>query len=359
MARAIKLFIPGPIEVSEKTWQAFRRPMIGHRSKAFQELYASVQPSLQKLFFTKNPVFLSTSSAWGVMEGAVRNLCSKKTLNAMNGAFSDKWNGVSASCAKAADKLQFEWGKPVRPEAVREKLKAGGYDVFTMIHNETSTGTMSPIAEIAEVMREFPDVMFVVDAVSSLSAVPVEMDKLGIDVLLVGCQKAIALPPGLTLFSVSERALKRADSVGSRGYYFDFVEFLKNHQNNMTPSTPSVSHIYALQSKMEEMMAEGLDRRFARHREMQKLAHDWVAREGLEFFAEKGCESVSLTCVRNNRKIDVPKMIERLKERYACVIDGGYGKLKGETFRISHMGDETPSTISQLLGWLDDCLKGL
>lgn len=357
MGKKIKLFIPGPIEVSEKTFQAFSRPMIGHRSKAFQELYHSIQPQLQQLLYTKNPVFLSTSSAWGVMEAAVRNLAKTRVLNCMNGAFSDKWHDVTTACGKPADKLQVDWGKPITAELVREKLKSGGYDLLTLIHNETSTGTMSPLEEIAAVMKEFPDTLFVVDAVSSLSGVKIDCDKLGIDVLITGSQKALALPPGLALFAVSPRAIERAKSVKDRGYYFDFIEFLKNHEKNMTPSTPSIGHIHALQSKLQDILAEGLDARFARHRAMQKLAHDWVKKSGFELFPETKYASVTLSCVRNNRNVDVAKMIETLKAKYSCVIDGGYGKLKGQTFRISHMGDETPETVGLLLKWLDDCLK--
>lgn len=359
MGKKIKLFIPGPTEVSEKTFQAFSKPMIGHRSKAFQELYGSIQPQLQQLLHTKNPVFLSTSSAWGVMEAAIRNLTRTRALNCMNGAFSDKWHDVTIACGKQADKMQVDWGKPITGELIRAKLKQGNYDTLTVIHNETSTGTMSPIEEIAVVMKEFPGVLFIVDAVSSLSGVKIEADKLGIDVLITGSQKALALPPGLALFSVSKRALDRTVSLKNRGYYFDFLEFLKNHEKNMTPSTPSIGHIHALQSKLQDIFDEGLDARFARHRAIAKLTHEWVTKNGFELLPEPKYASVTLSCVRNTRNIDVPKMIEMLKSKYACVIDGGYGKLKGQTFRISHMGDETPATVKLLLEWLDDCLQSI
>jgi aspartate aminotransferase-like enzyme len=359
MGKKIKLFIPGPTEVSEKTFKAFSQPMIGHRSKAFQELYGSIQPQLQQLFYTKNPVFLSTSSAWGVMEAAVRNLSRKGVLNCMNGAFADKWHDVSQACGKTAEKLEIPWGQPVTSVLLREKLQSNAFDAVTIIHNETSTGTMSPIEELAAVMKEFPHVFFIVDAVSSLSGVKIETDKLGIDVLITGSQKALALPPGLALFSVSNRALEQAKSVGQRGYYFDFLEFQKNHEKNMTPSTPSVAHIYALQSKLQDIFTEGLEERFARHRSIQKLAHEWVKKNGFELLPDPKHASVTLSCVRNTRSVDVPKLIETLKSKYACVIDGGYGKLKGQTFRISHMGDETPETIKLLLEWLDDCLKAV
>ena len=220
-----KLFIPGPVEVSPKTLAAFSRPMIGHRGSEFKALYGAMQPQLQTLFGTTQPVFLSTSSAWGVMEGAIRNLVHRRVLCCMLGAFSDKWLEVSRRCGKEADPLQVEWGDYIPPEALEAKLATGAYDTVTLIHNETSTGVMNPLAEICAVVRRFPEVLLIVDTVSSFSAVPIAMDELGIDVLLTGSQKALALPPGLALFAVSEKAFARAARTADRGYYFDFLEF--------------------------------------------------------------------------------------------------------------------------------------
>ena len=189
----IKLHIPGPVEVSDKTFQAFRSPMIGHRGQGFKDLYAKMQLQLQSLFCTKQLVYLSTSSAWGVMEGAIRNLAAKKVLCCMCGAFSDKWLDVSKRGGKEAEPLQVDWGSPIRADAVDAKLATGQFDALTLIHNETSTGTMSPLAEIAALKKKYPYVMFIVDAVSSLSAIKIEFDALGIDVLLAGTQKALAI----------------------------------------------------------------------------------------------------------------------------------------------------------------------
>jgi aspartate aminotransferase-like enzyme len=355
----MKLFIPGPVQVSEKTFTAFRQPMMGHRSGDFKKLYASIHPRLQELFGTKQPVFLSTSSAWGVMEGSIRNLVGDgKVLNCMCGAFSDKWLDVSKRCGRQAEALQVEWGQPIRGEQVRAALQKGGFDAVTVIHNETSTGVMSPIAEIAEAMREFPEVLLIVDSVSSFSVVPIPMDELGIDVLLTGSQKALAMPPGLALFSASERAFARAAKVQGRGYYFDFLEFKKNQAEDMTPSTPSISHIYALQSKLDDIFTEGFENRVRRHEETNQMVHEWVRRHGFEFFAPEGYRSKSLTCVANNKGIDVAEFLKRLKERNGFILDGGYGKLKGKTFRISNMGDETKETIAELIEALDACLPG-
>jgi aspartate aminotransferase-like enzyme len=354
-----KLFIPGPIQVSEKTLRAMMSPMVGHRSNDFVELYNSLQPDLQTLFSTKDPVFLATSSAWGVMEGSIRNLVSKGVLCCMNGAFSDKWLDVARRCGKPAEGLRFEWGQPVDPQAVRRELATGRYDAITLIHNETSTGTMSPLAEIMAVLREFPDVLSIVDSVSSFTAVPIDKDALGIDVLLTGSQKALAMPPGLALFSVSARAIERAKTMTDRGYYFDFIEFLSNHEKGMTPSTPVIPLIYALRSKLEDIKAEGLKHRYARHARLNDMVRQWVADRGFKLLPAPEFGSRSLNCVENTRNIDVAGLNKILKSRFACVIDGGYGKLKGKTFRISNMGDETDESIGELIGHLDEALREL
>lgn len=355
----VKLFIPGPIEVSDATYKAMCEPMIGHRSGDFKFLYSEIQPKLQQLFGTTRPVFLSTSSAWGVMEGAIRNLCSKKVLNAMCGAFSDKWFDVSKRCGKDAGALQVEWGQPILPELVEAELSKGGYDAFTLIHNETSCGVRNPLPEIADVLRRFPDVMFIVDCVSSFSTEEISMDALGIDVLLTGSQKALALPPGLALFAVSERALAKAKTLPDRGYYFDFVEFAKNQEGDMTPSTPAISLIFALRSKLNEIFAEGPANRYARHKRLNAMVGKWATDRGFEFFAPEGYRSLSLNCLANNKEIDLAAWVKRLRDQHRFAIDGGYGKLKGKTFRISNMGDENEETIHALLEALDATLADI
>jgi len=360
----VKLHIPGPVEVSAKTFQAFCSPMIGHRGQGFKDLYAKIRPQLQQLLYTKQLVYLSTSSAWGVMEGAVRNLVQKRVLNCMCGAFSDKWLDVSKRCGKEAEALQVPWGSPIRAAQVDAKLATGQFDALTFIHNETSTGVMSPIHEIAALKKKYPDVMFIVDAVSSMSAVKLEFDALGIDVLLAGTQKAFALPPGLTVFVCSPAALAKAATAKDRGYYFDMIEFQKNAEQDMTPSTPSIGHVFALASKLQDIFAEGLEARFARHQKLAELTRAWAARHGFTLYPEKGFESVTLTCVNNGAKpggrapVDAAKLQKLVKEQ-GFLIDGGYGKIKGSTFRLSSMGDETEATMNQLYAALDKAMGQL
>lgn len=351
-----KLYIPGPIAVSEKTLRAMAQPMIGHRSNDFIELYRSLQPDLQSLFYTKDPVYLSTTSAWGMMEAAIRNVTKKKVLNCMNGAFSDKWFDVSQRCGKQAGAIKSEWGQPVDPEAVRKELSTGAYDAITIIHNETSCGCMTDIAAVMAVVRQFPEVISIVDTVSSFSALPIKKDELGIDIMITGSQKALALPPGLALCSVSKRALDRAATMSDRGYYLDFVEFQKNHEAHMTPSTPVIPLIYALKSKLEDIRAEGAEVRYARHARLNKKVRDWAFAKGFKLFPKEGFGSVTLNCFANNLNYDLPALNKILKSKHHLVIDGGYGKLKGKTFRISNMGDETDETIAALIASLDSAL---
>src|SRR2546422_7552746 len=314
-----KLFTPGPVEVSAKTLAAFSRPMIGHRAEAFKTLYRDIHPKLQELFGTKQPVFLSTSSAWGVMEASIRNLVDRGVLTCMCGAFSDKWLDVARRCGKNAEPLQVDWGKHIDPKDVDRALASGRFDAVTLIHNETSTGVMNPLPEICCTLAKYPDVALILDTVSSFSAVPIAMDALGIDVMLTGAQKPLALPPGFSLFSVSEKAFARAEKQKDRGYYFDFLEFKKQQTEFMTPSTPSVGHIFALQSKLEDIFNETLPARFARHARTNALVHDWVAGRGFEFFAEENFRSLTLTCVKNNRTIDVAKLVRDLREKHRLV----------------------------------------
>ena len=307
-----KLFIPGPVPVHPDILNAMATPMIGHRMKEYAELHGRVTSRLKQLMLTDERVFLATSSAFGVMEGAIRNLVGTRCANFCNGAFSDKWHDVTLRCGKQADAIRFDWGKPVTAEAVEQALSTGKYDSMTMIHNETSTGVMSPLAEVASVMKKFPDVMFIVDTVSSMSAIKIPVAELGIDSCIFGVQKAFALPPGLTVFSASEKALQRAAGMEGRGYYFDYVEFAANDDKDNTPSTPCISQIYAMDLQLERMFSEGLENRWSRHHELAEYVRNWVTSHGFELFPELPFCSQTLTCARNTRGIDLAGLKKKL-----------------------------------------------
>ncbi|MFQ5655422.1 MAG: pyridoxal-phosphate-dependent aminotransferase family protein [Planctomycetota bacterium] len=353
--RPPRLYIPGPVEVEPEILEEMTRPMLGHRAPDFSELAAVVHADLKRLLRTEDPVLVSTSSATGVMEGAVRNCVRERVLCCVNGAFSDRWHKICLANGIAAERLEVEWGRAVKPEMVREALEAGGFDAVTLVHNETSTGVMSPLEEIAEAVRGFGDVCLLVDAVSSLAVVPIETGALGVDVLLAGSHKGLALPPGLAVFALSGRALERAAAREGRGSYFDFVALHDRYRKNQTPNTPAVSLYYALRKRLAGILADR-DGWYAEHRERCELTRRW-ARERFALFAEEGYESVSVTSVRNTRGISVADLNRHLRE-HGCMISNGYGVLKEKTFRIGHMGANDVGAHRELLALIDRFLEG-
>ncbi len=353
-----KLFIPGPVEVHPEILQAMASPMIGHRMKEYAQLHGRVKQNLKRLLFTSGRVFLATSSAFGVMEGAVRNLVAKRCVNFCNGAFSDKWHDVTRRCGIEADAVKAEWGTPITPEMVDRALATGRYDAMTLIHNETSTGVMSPLTEIAEVLRKYPDVVSIIDTVSSMSAMKIPLDDLGIDCCVFGVQKAFALPPGLAVFTASDKALDRAKGVEGRGYYFDFLEFAANDAKDNTPSTPCISQIFALDRQLERMFEEGLEQRWARHQEMAVYVREWAESRGFPLFPPEHARSVTLTCATNPRGVDLGALKSRLAEQ-GYAFDDGYGKIKGKTFRIAHMGDMTVTDLREFTSLIENHLKSI
>jgi aspartate aminotransferase-like enzyme len=350
-----KLYIPGPVEVAPDVLQAMAAPMVGHRMKEYAVLHRRVTDGLKKLLNTSDPVFLSTSSAFGVMEGTVRNLVQKRCANFANGAFSAKWHDVTRRCGLEADLFSVEWGKPVTPEMVDGALATGKYDAMTLVHNETSTGVMSPLEEIAAVMKNYPEVSFIVDTVSSMSAVPLELEALETDVCLAGVQKAFGLPPGLAVFAVSRKALDKARTTPARGYYFDFEEFENNDSKDNTPSTPCISLIHALDHQLGKMFAEGLDTRYARHRKMAEATRSWALAQGFPLFAAEGYRSMTLTSGSNDGRTDLDKLKKLAGDR-GYAIDNGYGKIKNQTFRIAHMADFTMADMEELFALLEELL---
>ncbi len=348
-----RLFIPGPVEVAPEIREAMATPVLSHRSTDFRTLYGRLIPKLKTMLATKGRVFVFTSSGTGAMEAAIRNCVRKRVLSTVCGAFSQRWHEIAIACGKEADKLEVEWGKAIKPEAVEAALKKGSYDAITVVHNESSTGLMNPLPEIAAVVRKFPDVLLLVDTVSSMAGVPIEVDKWGLDVCLASSQKAFAVPPGIAVVAVSDRTLARAKETPGRGLYFDFLEFASSDAKQETPNTPSTQHFVALDRQMDRILAEGLENRWARHRKIAETCRTW-ARKRFSLFPEAGYESVTLSCIRNDTKFETERMIKTLAQTRKVQIANGYGKLKEKTFRIAHMGDTTEQELSEILGWLDE-----
>lgn len=349
-----RLFIPGPTEVRSENLAALAKPQIGHRGDEFKDLYGRVVPKLQQLLETKDPVFLFTCSSTGVWEAAIRNSVKERVLCCMQGAFSDRWLKVAEANGKEAVPLRVEWGKAITAEAIDKELAKGGFDAITVVHNETSTGVLNRMDEIAAVLRKYPDVSFLVDAVSSMAGVRIPVDEWRIDVCLAGLQKAFALPAGLTVAAVSSRALEKAKTVKNRGYYFDFLDMLKYHERGQTPATPAIPQIQALDAQLDDILAETPEGRFERHEALARIVRDW-ARRHFALFSEEGYESPTLTCIANTRGISVSALNKELGKQWAA-ISNGYGDLKEKTFRIAHMGDTQEWEIRGLLAVIDRIL---
>ena len=351
-----KLFIPGPVNVTEDVLQKMATPMIGHRTKEASILQRSISDKLRKLMYTQNEILLSTSSGSGLMEGAVRSCTQKRAAVFSCGNFGNRWFAMAEDNNVPADKFEVEWGLPNTAESVDQVLATGKYDLITVTHNETSSGVMNPVEEIAEVMKKYPEVIFCVDAVSSLGGAKIEVDKWGIDICITSSQKCLGLPPGLSLCSISEKALEAARKVKFRGTYFDLLQIYEYIQKKdyQYPSTPSVSHMFALDYQLDKILKEGLENRFTRHTQMADYVRAW-AKDKFALLAQEEFASNTVTCVKNTREISVGDLNKALGEK-GYMISNGYGKLKEKTFRIAHMADATLDEIRELLSLIDEIL---
>jgi len=348
-----KLFIPGPTNVDPEVLKAQAQPMVGHRSQEFQDLYARIQPRLLQVFQTEGRVYVAASSGSGLWEGAMRSLVGERLLLCVCGAFGQRWADVAERNGIAFDQIDVEWGEPNLPEQVTSALTQQTYDTLAVVHNETSTGVENPVEEIARVARESqPDLVVMVDAVSSAAGVQIPADDWGLDAVVTSSQKCFALPPGLALAAVSDRALERAAQVSNRGWYFDLLLLDKYHQRNFTPATPAISLMYALDVQLDRILSEGLEPRQARHEHMAATVRTW-AEEHFAMFAAEGYRSRTVTAIRNTQEMDIPALNAFLAQ-HDMMIANGYGPLKNQTFRIGHMGETQPSDIEELLSYIDE-----
>lgn len=351
-----QLFIPGPVNVLPEVLEKMSTPMIGHRGKDCSALQAGISEKMQRVFQTENTIVLSTSSGSGLMESAIRCCSTKKAAVFSVGAFGDRWYKMALANDKAADKFRAADGQATTPEEIDRALASGEYDLVAVTHNETSSGVMNPFAEIAEVIAKYPDVIFCADTVSSMAGVDIPVDKWGIDFCITSAQKCLGLPPGISVASVSEKAYERAKTVKNRGIYFDIVEIVdKVNQNSQYPSTPSLSHMFAMDYQLDRILAEGLPARWARHQEMASHVQNW-ARSRFALFADEAHLSPTVTCVANTRGIRVSELNEKLGA-YGMTLSNGYGDLKEKTFRISHMADYTLADVVKLTDTIDNILE--
>lgn len=351
-----KLFIPGPVDVLPEVLEKMSAPMIGHRSKDASILQQSISEKMQQVMGTSNTIILSTSSGSGLMEGAVRCFTRERAAVFSIGAFGERWYKMCVANAVPADIFRSELGEPTTRQMVRDALETGKYDMITITQNETSTGVRNSISEIAEVLRDFPDVILCVDAVSSMGGDDIPVDRLGIDVCITSTQKCLGLPPGMSIASVSDRALEKAREIPNRGMYFDYVELCKfvKEKPYQYPSTPSVSHMFALDYQLDRILKEGLPARYQRHLALASRVREW-GRKNCELFSNPQYLSVTVTCLKNTFGVEFSKINAAMLDR-GFQLSNGYGSLKDVTFRIAHMADITMEEIEDMLGNLDEVI---
>jgi aspartate aminotransferase-like enzyme len=356
-----RFFLPGPTEVYPEVMEAQLRPMISHRGSAMTEILQELQAGLETIFYTKRPVFISTSSATGLMEAAVRNGVRSRLLALVNGAFSKRFGEIAQACGHEVDTYEVPWGQAHDPAELKKRLAGGEYDAITMVHSETSTGVLNDIAALAAVAREHDDVLVLVDSVSGFGGAEVRPDDWGLDFLLTGSQKAFALPPGLAFGVASERMMKRAATVPNRGFYFDLLKFAEGHEKFSPHITPGLSTIYALQVQVKRMLAETMPKRWARHQAMAERTWAWVdemkgKKAGLSVLAPKGFRSPCVTTVAVATADLAPTIVKNVAAK-GWTIGGGYGKMKPSSFRVGHMGDHTLDELNQVLGVLAEVIE--
>ncbi|HEX6966297.1 MAG TPA: alanine--glyoxylate aminotransferase family protein [Gemmatimonadaceae bacterium] len=350
-------FIPGPTQVRPGILAAMTRPMIPHRGAEMHAILGRVATRLQPLFGTTRPVYVATCAATAMMEAAIRNGVRRRVLSLVSGAFGERFARIAERCGREVERIVVPPGETVPASLVAERLTRGAFDAVTMVHVETSTGVIADVGAIAQLTRELPDTMLLVDAVSSVGGVRVEMDAWGADLLLSASQKALALPPGLAFAACSARLLDRARTLEDRGMYLDLVRYDEFWHKQETSTTPAISLIYALDAQLDTIARHGLDARFVRHARMAEAAWQWVSarrEQGahLGLLASPELRAPTVSCIRCD---DAPGVVAAMRER-GYVLGAGYGDLAPTTFRIGHMGDHTVAGVEALLGVLDEVL---
>ena len=354
-----RFFVPGPTWVRPEILAEMSRPVIGHRSSEFREMFGQILRDVKELFATKQHGFVATSSGTGLLEGALLNCVPRRILVTTCGAFSTRWLQIAEQLGLEVDHLDHKWGEAIDVDRLATHIESrrGHYDAVTITHNETSTGVMNNLQELAEVIRqESSDTLILVDAVSSLGSAPVLFDEWGIDVCVASSQKGLALPPGLTVFAVSERAMERAAKRHYRGYYFDFLQYRKQAETDGAAFTPAISLCYALQKQLDYILRqETLEKRWARHEEMRRITWERVAGIAETTTAlEDASKSVSAL---RPLHMNGPEVVSRMKQR-GYTLGGGYGEWREATFRIGHMGDISMESLNAMLDVLEEVARG-
>jgi aspartate aminotransferase-like enzyme len=354
-------FLPGPTEVRQEILAAMMQPMIAHRGSAFEQLFERLQRGLRPLFVTQRPVYISSSSATGMMESAIRCAPAGRILSLVNGAFSERFAHIASMCARDVDRYEVAWGQIHTIPQLDERLSMRKYSAITVAHSETSTGALNDVRAISDCAHRHGAVCLV-DSVSGLAGAELRFDEWKLDYALTGSQKALALPPGLSFAVASPSFVDQANAAPARGVYFDVVELDAYARRNQTPSTPAVSLLYALELQLKSIAAEGIEARWARHKAMATRTQEWLTKISDETgkrvvnIAPLGSQSPTVSTIRLPTDLPAETFTAAVAKK-GIVVGSGYGKLKSSTFRIGHMGDHTLETLERCLSACSSVLR--
>jgi aspartate aminotransferase-like enzyme len=333
------LMAPGPTPVPPEVLAAGAQPVLHHRGPDFRALMRRCLERLQQVLRTKDDVLLFTASGSGAFESAIVNLLSpgERVLAVSAGEFGERWATIAAAYGADVQDLRYAWGETPRPEDVRARVDETGAEVVFLVHSETSTGVVADVQALAQAARD-AGALTVVDAVSSLGAVPLETDAWGLDVVVAGSQKALMTPPGLSLATVSSPAWERSARTTTPRFYFDWAKLRASLETGTTPFTPAVSLVVSLDTALEMILAEGLDATFARHAALGRACREGVKAMGLELFSPDEERSAVVTAILTPDGVDARELVLALRDRFGITVAGGHGELGARMFRIGHIG---------------------
>ena len=348
-----RYFIPGPVEVDPAVMQAMLQPMIAHRGPKGHDLVARLQPGLRALFCTERPVMLSTGSATSMMEAAVRAGVRDRLLAVVSGTFGERFAHTAEQCGKEVVRLHVPRGAVLEPELLAQMLDGPPMDAVSLVHCETSTGTLAPLEALLPILRKLPDVITLVDAVTSIGGSPVLTDEWQPDFIFTGSQKAMGLPPGLAFAVASDRLLERASELDDRGFYLDVVALHRAAEQLRFPQTPALPVVYALEAQLKRILVEGLEARWLRHRALRERVERWVAGHGrCSFFAPPGRRADTISALRLRDDLSARAIAAELAaEGWDVAI--GLDEDEDHLIRIGHMGDLLPEQLDPLLALLE------
>lgn len=343
-------FLPGPTEVHPEVLAAMQRPMIAHRGPEMERLLEDLKQPLARLFRTTNPVVIGTSSTTGFMEAAIRSGVRDRVLVVVGGAFGERFAQIAEAAGKEVVRVMVHPGRTLEPDHLAQFLDGPPVDALALVHSETSTGALAPLADLVAAVKGRKDLMILVDAASSLAGSPVETDLWGLDFVFAGSQKGLGLPPGLALGAVSPRLLERAKRLEDRGRYFDLTRYVEAAARNHPVSTPAIPLYFALEAQMARIARDGgIEARWRRHHEMLTMVEEWtLLRPTLSLLPAEGRRSWTVSCLRLPAGIRSDGIVTAMGER-GWVLGAGYGELKAGTIRIGHMGDADPARLRDLL----------